>query len=105
MGADTCTSPFFTIRIDSLQVLLYVTCIAISICHQNNHAAYGDIGIDNVAEDAIGNALEDVGSKGCADDDSTKSETVVCQDGRGKEAIIGTHKGHHHIANAERVTL
>ena len=88
MGADTCTSPFFTIRIDSLQVLLYVTCIAISICHQNNHAAYGDIGIDNVAEDAIGNALEDVSTKGCADDDSTKSETVVCQDGRGKEAII-----------------
>ena len=30
MGADTCTSPFFTIRIDSLLVLLYVTCIAIS---------------------------------------------------------------------------
>lgn len=28
-GADTCTSPFFTIRIDSLLVRLYVTCIAI----------------------------------------------------------------------------
>ena len=28
---DTCTSPFFTMRIDSLLVLLYVTCIAISI--------------------------------------------------------------------------
>jgi hypothetical protein len=31
--ADTCTSPFFTMRIESLLVLLYVTCIAISICH------------------------------------------------------------------------
>ena len=31
MGADICTSPFFTMRIDSLLVLLYVTCIAISI--------------------------------------------------------------------------
>ena len=28
-GADTCTSPFFTMRIDSLLVRLYVTCIAI----------------------------------------------------------------------------
>ncbi len=44
---------------------------------------------------------EDVGSKGCADDDSTKSETVVCQDGRGKEAVVGTNKGHHHIAYQE----
>ena len=57
-----------------------------------------------VSEDAIGNALEDVGSKGCADDDSTKSETVVCQDGRGKEAVVGTNKSHHHIAN-QKVSL
>ena len=33
IGADTCTSPFFTIRIDSLLVLLYVTCMAISILY------------------------------------------------------------------------
>ena len=31
LGADIRTSPFFTIRIDSLLVRLYVTCIAISI--------------------------------------------------------------------------
>lgn len=29
-GADTCTSPFLTMRMDSLLVRLYVTCIAIS---------------------------------------------------------------------------
>jgi hypothetical protein len=28
IGADTCTSPFFTMRIDILLVRLYVTCIA-----------------------------------------------------------------------------
>jgi hypothetical protein len=28
-GADTCTSPFFTMRIDNRHVRLYVTCIAI----------------------------------------------------------------------------
>ena len=66
-----------------------------------DYTTHGDIGIDDVSEDAIGNALEDVGTKDCADDDSTKSETVVCQDGRGKEAVVGPNKGHHHIANHE----
>lgn len=75
-----------------------------SVCQQNNDTAYGDIRINDVSEDAIGNALKDVGSKGCSDDDPTKSETVVCQDGRGKEAVVGTDKGHHHIAN-QKVSL
>ena len=49
---------------------------------KNNHAADSDIRIDNVSEDTIGDALEDVGTKGSSDDDSTKAETVVRQDGR-----------------------
>ena len=75
-----------------------------SVCQQNNDTAHRYVGIDDIAEDVIGNALEDVGSKGCSDDDPTKSETVVCQDGRGKEAVVGTDKGHHHIAN-QKVSL
>lgn len=75
-----------------------------SVCQQNNDTAYGDIRINDVSEDVIGDALEDVGSKGCSDDDPTKSETVVCQDGHGKEAVVGTDKGHHHIAN-QKVSL
>ena len=31
IGTDTCTSPFLTMRIDSLLVLLYVNCIVIII--------------------------------------------------------------------------
>ena len=42
--ADTCTSPFFTMRIDSLLVLLYVTCIAISIKRKNKNQLSLNIG-------------------------------------------------------------
>ena len=34
-----------------------------SVCQQNNDTAYGDIRINDVSEDAIGNALEDVGGR------------------------------------------
>jgi hypothetical protein len=37
IGADTCTSPFFTMRIDSRRVRLYVTCIAITICKDTKY--------------------------------------------------------------------
>ena len=39
MSADTCTSPFFTMRIDSRRVRLYVTCIAIVDCKSTNFVA------------------------------------------------------------------
>ena len=70
-----------------------------SVCQQNNDPAYGDIRINDVSEDAVGDTAEDIGPQYCANDDPTKSETVVCQDGRGKEAVVGTNKSHHHIAN------
>ena len=75
-----------------------------SVCQQNNDTAYGDIRINDVSEDAVGDTAEDIGPQYCANDDPTKSETVVCQDGRGKEAVVGTDKGHHHIAN-QKVSL
>ena len=68
---------------------------------KNNHATDSDIRIDDVSENAVGDALEDVCTKGCADDDSTETETVICQNGGSEEAVIGTNKGHHHIANQE----
>ena len=49
--------------------------------------------------------LEYVGSQSCAYDDSTKAETVICQDCRSEEAIIGTNDGHHHIANQKKVCV
>ena len=76
-----------------LSVFFFKYSIAISICHQNNHTAHRDIGIDDVSEDAVGDALEHVGTKGSTDDDSTKSETVICQDGRSQETVVGTNEG------------
>ena len=49
---------------------------------KNNHATDSDIRIDNVSEETIGDALEDVGTKGSSDDDSTKAKTVIREDGR-----------------------
>ena len=50
---------------------------------KNNHATDSDIRIDDVAEDTVGNVLENVCTKSCSDDDAAKSETVICQDGGG----------------------
>ena len=68
---------------------------------KNNHATDSDIRIDNVSEETIGDALEDVGTKGSSDDDSTKAETVIREDGRSEETVVGTDKSHYHIANQE----
>ena len=45
LSPDILPSPFFTMRIDSLLVLLYVTCIAISIKRKNHMGRSGDLTI------------------------------------------------------------
>ena len=66
---------------------------------KNNHTTDSDIRIDNVAKNTVGDALEDVCAKRCSDDDAAKAETVIREDGRSEETVVGTGKSHHHIAN------
>ena len=50
--------------------------------HQDDHAAHGDVGIDNVAEDEV---------------------RVIRQYGCSQEAIVCSNDGHHHIANQAKM--
>ena len=66
---------------------------------QPDHATDSDIRIDNVAEDAVGYALEHIGSRTGANNDATQSETVIRQYGCSQKTIVGSDDGHHHVAN------
>ena len=69
------------------------------ICYQNNESADADIDIDDVAEDAIGNMLEDVCTEHRADNDTAQAIKIVDGDRRGEETVVGSYASHHHIAN------
>ena len=49
--------------------------------HQDDHAAHGDVGIDNVAEDEVRDVLEHISSQTGADNNSAQSETIIRQYG------------------------
>ena len=66
-----------------------------------DYTTHCNIGIDDVAEEAVGDVPEHIGSQTGADDNSTKAETIICQDSCSQEAIIGPNDGHHHIAYQE----
>ena len=68
---------------------------------QYDNTADADVGIDNVAEYAVGDVLEDVCTKHRADDDTAKAIKIINGDCRSEEAIVGSHACHHHIANQE----
>ena len=71
------------------------------ICYEYDYTADADIGIDDVAEDAVGDMFEDIGTQHRADDDTTEAiEIINCYSG-GKKAVIGSHTSHHHITNQE----
>ena len=75
--------------------------LAVEVRQKNNHAADPDIRINNVAEDAVGNALEHIGSQTGADNNPTQSEAIIRQYGCSQETIVGSDNGHHHVANQE----
>ena len=52
------------------------------ICHEYDYTADADIGIDDVAEDAVGDMFEDVGNKGKGRRKQGKSAKVT-----GRKAI------------------
>ena len=45
--------------------------------------------------------LEDVCTKHRADDDTAEAIKIINDNSRSKEAIVGSHTCHHHIANQE----
>ena len=69
------------------------------ICYEYNDTANADIGIDDVAEDAVGDMLEYVCAQHCTDDDTTEAIEIVNSDGLSEKTIVGSHSSHHHIAN------
>ena len=69
------------------------------ICYEYDYTADADVGIDDVAEDAVGNMLEDVGTQHRADDDAAEAIEIINGDSLGEEAVVGSHTCHHHIAN------
>ena len=76
-------------------------CHSSLICYQNDESADADIGIDDVAEYAVGNEFENVGTQHRADNDTAKTIEIINGDSRSKETVIGSYASHHQIANQE----
>ena len=71
------------------------------ICYEYDYTADADIGIDDVAEDAVGDMLENVGTQHRADDDTAEAiEIINCYSG-GKKAVVCSHTSHHNVTNQE----
>ena len=69
------------------------------ICYEYDYTADADIGIDDVAEDAVGDMLENVGTQHRADDDTAEAiEIINCYSG-GKKAVVCSHTSHHNVTN------
>ena len=47
------------------------------ICYEYDYTADADIGIDDVAEDAVGDMLENVGTQHRADDDTAEAIEII----------------------------
>ena len=77
----------------------YSSLIVLLICYQYDESADADIGIDYVAEDAVGDMFEDVSTKYRTDDDTTEAIEIINGDRRSKETVVGSYASHHHIAN------
>ena len=76
-------------------------CHSSLICYQNGESADADVGIDDVAEYAVGNEFENVGTQHRADNDTAKTIEIVNGYGGCEEAVVGSYARHHQIANQE----
>ena len=57
------------------------------ICYEYNYTANADVSIDDVAEDAIGDMFENVGTQHRSNDDSTEAIEIINGD---KNVIFDT---------------
>ena len=69
------------------------------ICYEYDYTADADIGIDDIAENAVGDMLEDVCAKNRADNDTAESIEIINSNSCSEEAVVGSHTCHHHITN------
>ena len=71
------------------------------ICYEYDYTADADIGIDDVAEDAVGDMFKNISTQHRADDDSAEAIEIVNGYSSCEETVVGSHTCHHHIANQE----